>query len=41
MEQKRNEYRIVVGNLEETRQLGRPKRRWKDNIVAYRPVAKR
>jgi hypothetical protein len=41
MEQKRNEYRIVVGKLEEMRPQGRSKRRWNDNIVACRPVAKR
>jgi hypothetical protein len=34
MEQKRNECRIVVGKLEETRPLERPKRRRKDKIVA-------
>jgi hypothetical protein len=29
---KRNAYRILVGNLEGKRQLGKPKRRWVDNI---------
>jgi hypothetical protein len=30
--EKRNAYRILVGNPEEKRQLGRPRRRWVDNI---------
>jgi hypothetical protein len=30
MEKKRNAYRILVGNPEEKRPLGRPKRRWVD-----------
>jgi hypothetical protein len=29
---KRNAYRILVGKLEEKRPLGRPRRRWVDNI---------
>jgi hypothetical protein len=29
---KRNAYRILVGNPEEKRPLGRPGRRWVDNI---------
>jgi hypothetical protein len=32
MGQKRNSYRILVGKPEEKRQLGRPRRRWEDNI---------
>jgi hypothetical protein len=32
---KRNAYRIVVGNPEGKRQLGRPRRRWVDNITRY------
>jgi hypothetical protein len=28
---KRNAYRILVGNPEEKRPLGRPRRRWMDN----------
>jgi hypothetical protein len=32
MGEKRNVYRILVGNPEETRPLGRPRRRWVDNI---------
>jgi hypothetical protein len=32
MGEKRNAYRILVGNPEGTRQLGRPRRRWVDNI---------
>jgi hypothetical protein len=28
----RVEYRILVGRTEEMRQLGRPRRRWEDNI---------
>jgi hypothetical protein len=30
--EKRNAYRILVGNPEGKRPLGRPKRRWVDNI---------
>jgi hypothetical protein len=30
--EKRNEYRILVGNPEGKRPLGRPRRRWMDNI---------
>jgi hypothetical protein len=30
--EKRNAYRILVGNLEGKRPLGRPRRRWGDNI---------
>jgi hypothetical protein len=32
MGEKRNVYRILVGNPEGKRPLGRPKRRWVDNI---------
>jgi hypothetical protein len=32
MEEKRNAYRILVGNPEGNRTLGRPRRRWVDNI---------
>jgi hypothetical protein len=32
MEEMRNMYKILVGNLEEKRLVGRPRRRWKDNI---------
>jgi hypothetical protein len=32
MGEKRNAYRILVGNPEGKRPLGRPKRRWVDNI---------
>jgi hypothetical protein len=32
MGEKRNAYRILVGMQEEKRPLGRPKRRWVDNI---------
>jgi hypothetical protein len=32
MEEKRNAYRILVGRPEEKRPLGRPRRRWVDNI---------
>ena len=31
-EQNRNAYRVLVGKLEGKRHLGRPRRRWKDNI---------
>jgi hypothetical protein len=30
--EKINAYRILVGKTEETRPLGRPRRRWVDNI---------
>jgi transposase len=33
MEEKRYAYRILVGNPEEKRPLGRPRRRWVDNII--------
>jgi hypothetical protein len=32
MGEKRNAYRILVGNPEGNRPLGRPRRRWVDNI---------
>jgi hypothetical protein len=32
MGEKRYTYKILVGNLEEKRPLGRPRRRWVDNI---------
>ena len=32
MEQSRNEYRVLVGKPEGRRPLGRPRRRWEDNI---------
>ena len=32
MEQSRNAYRILVGKPEGKRPLGRPRRRWEDNI---------
>jgi hypothetical protein len=32
MGEKRNAYRILVGKPEEKRPLGRPRRRWVDNI---------
>jgi hypothetical protein len=32
MGEKRNAYRILVGKPEEKRPLGRPRRRWADNI---------
>jgi hypothetical protein len=33
--EKRNAYRILVGNPEEKRPLERPRRRWVDNIKMY------
>jgi hypothetical protein len=32
MGEKRNTYRLLVGRSEEKRPLGRPRRRWVDNI---------
>ena len=32
MGEKRGVYRVLVGKLVEKRPLGRPKRRWEDNI---------
>ena len=32
MEQYRNAYRVLVGKPESKRPLGRPRRRWEDNI---------
>jgi hypothetical protein len=32
MWEKRNAYRLLVGNSERKRPLGRPRRRWVDNI---------
>ena len=32
LEQYRNAYRVLVGKLEDKRPLGRPSRRWKDDI---------
>ena len=32
MEQSRNAYKVLVGNPESKRPLGRPGRRWEDNI---------
>jgi hypothetical protein len=32
MGEKRNAYRLLVGNPERKRPLGRPRRRWVDNI---------
>jgi hypothetical protein len=32
MGEKRNAYRVLMGNLEGKRPLGRPRRRWVDNI---------
>jgi hypothetical protein len=32
MEEKRNAYRVLVGKPEGKRQLGRPRKRWEDNL---------
>jgi hypothetical protein len=34
-EEKRNAYRLLVGKPEGKRPLGRPKRRWMDNIMMH------
>jgi hypothetical protein len=40
--EKRNAYRILVGKPEGKRQLGRPTRRWEDNIkIDFRYVGRR
>jgi hypothetical protein len=33
--EKRNAYRLFVGKPERKRPLGRPRRRWVDNIIMY------
>jgi hypothetical protein len=35
MEEKRNSYKLLVGKSEGKRPLGRPRRRWVDNIRMY------
>jgi hypothetical protein len=35
MGDRRSTYRILVGKPEENRALGRPRRRWVDNIKMY------
>ena len=35
MEQSRNAYRVLVGKPEGKKPLGRPRRRWEDNIKMY------
>jgi hypothetical protein len=35
MVEDRNAYRLLVGNPERKRPLGRPRRRWVDNIRMY------
>jgi hypothetical protein len=35
MGEKRNAYRLLVGKPEGKRSLGRPRRRWVDNIKVY------
>jgi len=32
MEERKGVYRVLVGKPKETRPLGRPRRRWEDNI---------
>jgi hypothetical protein len=39
MEEKKCEYKILIGQLEIMRPLGRPST-WKDIIVTFRPIAK-
>jgi hypothetical protein len=38
MREKRGAYRILVGRPEGRRPLGRPRRRWEDNIQMYQDV---
>jgi hypothetical protein len=38
MAEKRNVYRLLVGKPEGKRPLGRPRRRWIDNIKVFRKV---
>jgi hypothetical protein len=35
MEERRGVYRVLVGNPEGKRSLGRPRRKWEDNIKMY------
>jgi hypothetical protein len=35
MWEKRNAHKILVGNPEEKRPLGRPRRRWVDSVVLF------
>ena len=35
MEDRRGVYRVLAGKPEEKRPLGRPRRRWEDNIKIY------
>jgi len=35
MRERRGAYRILVGISEERRSIGRPRRRWEDNIKMY------
>jgi hypothetical protein len=37
MGEKRNAYKILVGNSKGKRPLGRPRRRWVDNINPLKP----
>jgi hypothetical protein len=38
MGENRNAYRILVGKPEGKRPVGRPRRRWKDNIIDLREM---
>jgi hypothetical protein len=38
MAEKRNAYKILVGNPEGKRPLGRPRRRWVDNVKMDREI---
>jgi hypothetical protein len=35
MREKRNAYRILMGNPERKRPIGRPRHRWEDNILEW------
>jgi hypothetical protein len=38
--EKRNAYRVLLGKPEGMRRVGKPKRKWKDNIVMHMTIAR-